>query len=203
MLREYATSAPAIISATTSLTIAPSGREVSAEGSGLTYQWHCGTSGDTSNPIVWDTSSGNYTTGNLAAGASYWVRVTGGGTAVDSSRHRLDICSHPDYDQTFDGIMDCRRASFNLSPEDLEEMAQYFIGRKEALAGKAAILALAPMETVLSLIYARHLASKNFMRIFSIWEAACAFVEVEGLPDPFSEVTEDLERRFRYLSKAR
>ena len=96
MLREYVASAPVIVSVTPSLTIAPNGQatlSVATVGNGLTYQWYRGSSGDTSTPIAWDSSSGTYTTGALAAGASYWVRVTGGGTSVDSATMTVAVSS--------------------------------------------------------------------------------------------------------------
>ena len=82
-------------------------------------------------------------------------------------------------------------------------MAEYFVAQPEALTGKAAVVSLAPMETVLGLIYARRLASKNLMRIFSTWEAACAFVGAGELPDPFGDLTDDLERRHHHLARPR
>jgi len=49
---------------------------VSASGTTpISYQWHRGSSGDTSNPISGATSS-NYTTPALTQTASYWVRVS-------------------------------------------------------------------------------------------------------------------------------
>lgn len=87
MLREYLASPPVIVSATPSVSIAPGGQatfSVTAPGSGISYQWYRGASGDTSSPIAWDSSSGTYTTEYLASGASYWVRVSGGGSSVDS-----------------------------------------------------------------------------------------------------------------------
>ncbi len=96
MLREYASSAPAILSITPTVTIAPDGLAtltVATEGAALTYQWYRGTSGDTSTPIAWDSSSGTYTTESLAAGANYWVRVTGGGSSVDSATMSVAISS--------------------------------------------------------------------------------------------------------------
>ena len=96
MLREYAASTPVIVSVTPTLTIAPNGQatiSVETVGSGLTYQWYQGTSGDTSTPIAWDATSGTYTTGSLTAGASYWVRVTGGGVSVDSATMTVAVSS--------------------------------------------------------------------------------------------------------------
>ncbi len=88
MLREYVASTPVLLSATPGVSVAPGGQatfHVEAEGSGLSYQWYRGNSGDTSNPITWDASSGTYTTESLATGASYWVRISGSGTSVDSA----------------------------------------------------------------------------------------------------------------------
>lgn len=59
----------------------------------LTYQWYQGTSGNTANPIGGATGSA-FTTPVLTTTTSYWVRVTGFGTA-DSSTATLSIGSGP------------------------------------------------------------------------------------------------------------
>jgi|GEM_PF-3344977 len=57
---------------------------VTAAGSGLTYQWYSGVSGDTSSPLSGKTSS-TYSPPVATAGQqSYWVRVTSGATVENS-----------------------------------------------------------------------------------------------------------------------
>lgn len=75
-----ATGAPIITIQPTAPPVAP-GASVdlsvgtSGSGSGLTYQWYYGSSGDTSQPIIGKTSY-TFTTPNLVATTSYWVQVT-------------------------------------------------------------------------------------------------------------------------------
>ncbi|MDQ3279882.1 MAG: hypothetical protein M3Q69_00550 [Acidobacteriota bacterium] len=58
---------------------------VTATGTGLTYQWFTGTSGNTANPIPGATTA-SYTTPRLSKGTyNYWVRVTGSCGAVASN----------------------------------------------------------------------------------------------------------------------
>ncbi len=88
LLREYMVSPATLVSVTPSVSVAPGGQAtftVTATGEGLTYQWFRGNSGDTSSPIPWDSSADSYTTEALDANSTYWVRITGGGTSVDSA----------------------------------------------------------------------------------------------------------------------
>jgi hypothetical protein len=73
---------------------------VVASGTGLSYQWYTGTTGDTSAPIPGANSS-SYTTPSLTANAFYWVRVTGScDNPADSRTARVTVL--PCYDQTFE-----------------------------------------------------------------------------------------------------
>jgi len=67
--------------------VAPGGTAtlaVTAAGTGLSYQWYSGLSGDTSSPVSGAVSA-SYTTPPLTAPARYWVRVTGATGSVDSA----------------------------------------------------------------------------------------------------------------------
>lgn len=57
---------------------------VSATGSGLSYQWFAGSSGNTSNPIA-GASAATYTTPALSTTSSYWVRVSNIAGAANSN----------------------------------------------------------------------------------------------------------------------
>ena len=57
---------------------------VSATGSGLTYQWYRGASGNTSNLIAGATST-TYATPFVTDATSYWVRITNAGGSVDGA----------------------------------------------------------------------------------------------------------------------
>lgn len=64
---------------------------VTASGTGLSYQWYEGASGNTGNPIAGATSS-SYTTGTLSGNGLYWVRITNAdGGWVDSSTVTLTM----------------------------------------------------------------------------------------------------------------
>jgi|GEM_PF-1118680 len=57
---------------------------VSATGTGLTYQWYRGASGNTSNLIAGATST-TYATPFVTDATSYWVRITNAGGSVDGA----------------------------------------------------------------------------------------------------------------------
>jgi len=66
---------------------------VVATGTGLTYQWYTGTSGNTSSPINGATGA-NYTAGPQNT-TSYWVRVTGTCGSVNSATITVSVCMTP------------------------------------------------------------------------------------------------------------
>ncbi|HSY51592.1 MAG TPA: hypothetical protein VLC46_22510 [Thermoanaerobaculia bacterium] len=67
---------------------------VSATGTGLSYQWYLGTSGNTSNPLAGNTNS--YTVTNPQNPVDYWVKVSGTcGTAVNSATAHISVCTTP------------------------------------------------------------------------------------------------------------
>jgi uncharacterized delta-60 repeat protein len=60
---------------------------VVAAGTGASYQWYEGVSGDTAIPV--GTNSASFTTPSLVQSKRYWVRVTVGGAVVDSATAQL------------------------------------------------------------------------------------------------------------------
>jgi hypothetical protein len=68
---------------------------VTATGTGLTYQWYVGSSGDTTNLIAGATGT-SYTTPSLTSATSYWVQVTdGGGNTINSNTATITINPAP------------------------------------------------------------------------------------------------------------
>ena len=67
---------------------------VVATGTGLTYQWYVGSSGNTASPISGATAS-SYTTPALTSTTSYWVRVSNGSGSADSAAATLTVRGAP------------------------------------------------------------------------------------------------------------
>ncbi len=65
---------------------------VTAAGTGLTYQWYEGTSGDTTKPVSAALSS-SLITPVLTASKNYWVRVANSGGSVDSTSALITVNS--------------------------------------------------------------------------------------------------------------
>ncbi len=63
---------------------------VTASGTGLSYQWYVGTSGNTGSPIGGATSS-SYTTPPLTMTTSYWVRVSNTAGHADSNTATITV----------------------------------------------------------------------------------------------------------------
>ena len=63
---------------------------VTASGTGLSYQWYLGQSGDVSTPIS-GANSAAYTTPRLSTTKSYWVRVSASGQSANSTTATISI----------------------------------------------------------------------------------------------------------------
>jgi len=64
--------------------------QVTATGSGLTYQWYVGPSGTTSSPVAGETSA-SFTTPALGSTTKYWVRVSGTSGYVNSATATVTV----------------------------------------------------------------------------------------------------------------
>lgn len=67
---------------------------VTATGTGLTYQWYEGPTGDTSKPIPGATAT-TLTLSAVTTGGTYWVRVSNGSTFIDARATTLNIAVPP------------------------------------------------------------------------------------------------------------
>jgi hypothetical protein len=67
---------------------------VAATGTGLTYQWFKGQTGDTSQPIA-GAIAGSYTTDLITGTTTYWVRVTGPAGVVNSGTVTVQLSIAP------------------------------------------------------------------------------------------------------------
>jgi len=122
--------------------------------------------------------------------------VVGGITGVvtmDTMRHLADlIWADPLYNTKYHGIADYRNAVFDMTPEEIDKTAAFFVGNTSAVEGRCVLLVDTPMETALSLLYSLTLRAKNDVAIFSTWTSASLFVGV-SMPDP--QITPPLPRR--------
>jgi YD repeat-containing protein len=60
----------------------------------ITYQWYVGNSGDASAPVSGATAA-TMSTGAMTTTRSYWLRVSGGACAADSSTATITVCALP------------------------------------------------------------------------------------------------------------
>jgi|GEM_PF-1311327 len=68
--------------------------KVSAVGTGLTYQWYQGLSGDVSAPVP-GANTATLVIGSLVTATSYWVRISDGTATVNSPAARVALASGP------------------------------------------------------------------------------------------------------------
>ncbi|MBP6864059.1 MAG: chitobiase/beta-hexosaminidase C-terminal domain-containing protein [Candidatus Didemnitutus sp.] len=69
--------------------------QVTASGSGLTYQWYQGISGDTRTPLAGKTTR-TLVTAALTADTQFWVRVSNSGGATDSNTATVTVVPPPE-----------------------------------------------------------------------------------------------------------
>ncbi len=107
---------------------------VVATGSGLSYQWYLGASGNTSNPIPSAITS-SYTTPVLTSSAVYWVRVTNLGGSVDSASASVSVATA--FDTWASGIADPARRGAGDDPDadGISNLMEFALGLASDLHG--------------------------------------------------------------------
>ena len=93
----------------------------------------------------------------------------------------LELAERPDYDPTFKGIGDMRRASMAVSREELEALDQLNAERR-LVTGMWALLVDSPNETALAMVYANVKKERHPMHYFSTVEAASNYLGIDVSP---------------------
>lgn len=88
------------------------------------------------------------------------------------------IWRDPAYDTSFDSIIDVREADLDMDLQDVKALSGLILASGDASQGTIAILTTKPVETALSYLFSRRLATQNPMAVFSTWDAVGRFLSV-------------------------
>tara|TARA_B100000678_G_scaffold253175_1_gene229582 strand:- start:64 stop:498 length:435 start_codon:yes stop_codon:yes gene_type:complete len=88
------------------------------------------------------------------------------------------IWQDPAYDKSFSIIADIREADLGLDRQDIQALSDMILSSEDASQGTVAILSTKPVETAMSYLFSRRLATKNPVAVFSTWDAVGRFVSL-------------------------
>ena len=90
----------------------------------------------------------------------------------------LEIAEHADYDPSFNGIGDMRRADMKVSREELEAL-DHLNAERGIVTGRWALLVDSPNETALAMVYSSVKKERHPMHYFSTAEAASEYLGID------------------------
>jgi hypothetical protein len=90
------------------------------------------------------------------------------------------VWSDEKYDKSYDGIVDIRHASLDMTRANLELFARLILASESASEGRVAVISTKPVETALSYLLADRLTEGAALSVFSTWEAVVGHL---GLPE--------------------
>lgn len=76
------------------------------------------------------------------------------------------ILNHPDYDMTYDGIIDLRKANIKYSKEELLRLVKTVSENEHGLRGRAAVLVSEPMSAALATLYGEEIEGLHSVGVF-------------------------------------
>lgn len=93
------------------------------------------------------------------------------------------LWSDPRYRTDYVGIVDISHGSVGIAIEDFRAVVGWVRSHERTSAARWAALASSPYATACALLYRRAISDRQDFQVFSTWEAACRFIEVD-LPPP-------------------
>ena len=84
------------------------------------------------------------------------------------------------YNKSYDGIVDIRHASLDMSRSNLESFARLILASESASEGRVAVISSKPVETALSYLLAEKLTGGAALSVFSTWEAVAGYLDLSG-----------------------
>jgi len=109
-------------------------------------------------------------------------RCKGEFTLLDLITSSRSIWSDPRYCKTFDGIIDLSKADCGFHIDDVRGLVDFFLTHENTSIGRWAAIASSPLVTAFALIYKRGLLDRHPFEVFSTWEAACKFLDLDTPP---------------------
>ncbi len=85
----------------------------------------------------------------------------------------------PRYSPAYNGLADLTDLQVTVSVADTRKLAQLMAGHPRTTRGKWAAVIASPVGTAFAFIYQRLIRPRHPVEIFSTWEAACAYLDID------------------------
>lgn len=89
------------------------------------------------------------------------------------------LWADPDYHRSFGGIVDLTAMDAGAIILELPALMKFLKGNPRLSQGRWAAIATTPMATAASLLYRHDIAPEQTFGVFSTWEGACDFLQVD------------------------
>lgn len=89
------------------------------------------------------------------------------------------LWADPDYSPAFNGLVDLSAMNPSAGLAHLPPLMEFLKNDPRLSKGRWAAIVATPIVTAGSLIYKRTMAPQHMFEVFSTWEAACTFLQVD------------------------
>lgn len=86
--------------------------------------------------------------------------------------------SDPRYSREFDGLADASDGSVSVTMGDFRSLMEFLKPQKQLSRGRWAVVTSTPFVAACGYIYQRAMAGCHTLEVFSTWETACAFLNL-------------------------
>lgn len=89
------------------------------------------------------------------------------------------LWADPGYSRRYNGIADISRMSSSASLDNLVNLIAFLQGQPQISQGRWAVITATPIVTAASMVYKRKMAARHPFGVFSTWESACGFLQLD------------------------
>jgi len=111
------------------------------------------------------------------------LRLTGRYTLSELTRLVQGICDDPSYRRDYKGLIDITNASADMTMDGFRSLIVFVKNYEKYSTARWAAVASTPFPTAYAMLYRAALEGRQHFEVFSTWEAACSFLDVELAPD--------------------
>lgn len=102
------------------------------------------------------------------------------------------LWNDPDYSKHYNGITDISRMAPSQALDKLQGLMLFLKSQPQTSQGRWAVITSTPMSTAGAMVYKRDMATHHPFGVFSTWESACAFLQLDLAAPPASAFFTDL-----------
>jgi len=113
-----------------------------------------------------------------------YARYEGKFTLDDLLATTRQLWADPRYSPDYNGVVDISAGSVSVDINDLRTLAAFLVREPATSSGRWAAVATTPLAIACSLIYRSALRRRHGFEIFSTWEAACGFLQLDPATFP-------------------